>query len=191
MKFSVSFSALVVFLVAHLFVSSARLNSNEAEEVAIMSDEELAAMGHPMYHHNVAEDEEVDLDHHERMLQSGCAMQVVGVKTSEYNVDWKNGEFQNGICPVYTQNFKTKLGSWWWLWANAGQGSSWRVYGTMMIVYNPRESVAMGFANTQLYYPITGGFKKDNSCPKGYVDFWKQEGDKRYYRIYMCQACSV
>jgi hypothetical protein len=46
---------------------------------------------------------------------------------------------------------------WWWDWAVFRGTNYERSYGTMMIEYNPKESITFGFSVTQSYYPISGG----------------------------------
>jgi len=84
-----------------------------------------------------------------------------------------------------------KIGDWWWDWAVQRQSQGSVYYGTMMIEYNDKESIAFGFSSTQEYYPITGGFLEDNTCPHGYVRFnySEEDGDKRVYQLYLCNAC--
>jgi len=114
---------------------------------------------------------------------------------NDSDVDFKDGDFQFGICPIYRPNGDTlgsQIGNWWWDWA-VQRGSDYSVYyGTMMIEWNVRESIAFGFSSTQSYWPVTGGFLSDNSCPHGYVRFDRSTdgGDTRFYKLYLCgEAC--
>jgi hypothetical protein len=80
------------------------------------------------------------------------------VYESEYDVDYKDGDFQIGVTPIYRpSNLNDKIGVWWWDWAVFRGTNYERSYGTMMIEYNPQESITFGFSVTQSYYPISGG----------------------------------
>ena len=171
-----------------VFASLALCTGAITEEDVAQHD--FAALGHPMYHMRIPENEE----EHGRMLQSGCQSQVLVVKTSEYNVDYMGGSWQYGVAPIYRQSNTTvgaSIGKWFWDWALSGTTvATYRAYGTMMVEYDPQQSVAFGFSNTQTNYPVTGGYLNSNSCPNGYVTFNNQIGDTRYYRLYLCSPCS-
>ena len=154
-----------------------------------------AAAGHPMFvQKSLAEELGSDQTfydgEHERLLQNGCTQRVVAVYESEYDVDFKDGDFQIGVTPIYKpSNLQDSIGDWWWDWAVFRNTNYERSYGTMMIEYNPRESLTFGFSVTQSYYPISGGYLTANQCPGGYAAFQQQDGDVRYYMLYICSGC--
>lgn len=123
------------------------------------------------------------------------------------DVDYKDGDFEFGRTSIYEPNFLlnrewtdnsdneqdrlTEIGVWWWDWA-IQRGSDYQIfYGTMMIEWNRKESIAFGFSSTQDYYAITGGYLEDNACPNGYVRFDRstQNGDVRFYELFVCGGC--
>ena len=156
-----------------------------------------AAAGHPMFvqkplTEDLGSDEAAfhDGEEHERVLQNGCTQRVVAVYESAYDVDFKDGDFQIGVTPIYKpSNLQDAIGNWWWDWAVFRGTNYERSYGTMMIEYNPRESLTFGFSVTQSYYPISGGYLTTNQCPGGYATFQQQDGDVRYYMLYICKGC--
>jgi hypothetical protein len=142
-----------------LFVSAAKVSQEEADK--------YAAAGHPMFIKEPVHDaDRHDADPHEsdpdndRMLQDGggCTQRVVAVYESAYDVDYKDGDFQIGVTDIYRpNNLNDSIGKWWWDWAVFRGTNYERSYGTMMIEYNPKESITFGFSVTQSYYPISGG----------------------------------
>ena len=86
---------------------------------------------------------------------------MVAVYESEYNVDYKHGDFQIGVTDIYDpDDLDESIGKWWWDWAilRSEDDDDEPSYGTMMIEYNPKESITFGFSVTQSYYPISGGY---------------------------------
>jgi hypothetical protein len=163
-------SAAAALLLLAVLALSARCAIAAAVEAARVSPEDarrFAEAGHPMYieaaRPPIAAEEEEEYQRNEpdrRVQEDGaCTMRVVAVKVSEYDVDYKGGDFQVGVTPIYRpDNLDDKIGKWWWDWA-VFRGSNYeRSYGTMMIEYNPQESITFGFSWTQSYYPITGGY---------------------------------
>ena len=70
-----------------------------------------AAAGHPLFRQeplDAADQSDHDID---RDLQSGCAQRVVAVYLSEYDMDYKDGDFQIGVTPIYSpDNLKDSIG---------------------------------------------------------------------------------
>jgi hypothetical protein len=130
----------------------------------------FAEAGHPMFRREPAEDGEGHWRNgHERHMQQKqgqaledgkCTQRTVVVKESEYDVDYKDGDFQIGVTPLYRPGNVDgdPIGNWWWDWAVFRGTDYERSYGTMMIEYSDHwESLTFGFSVTQTFYPITGG----------------------------------
>jgi hypothetical protein len=130
----------------------------------------FAEVGHPMFLRDPLDSEEHRRNEHDRLMQQGqwqqtlqgdaCTQRIVAVKESEYDVDFKDGDFQIGVTPIYRPDDLNgdMIGRWWWDWAVFRGTEYQRSYGTMMIEYsNHRESLTFGFSVTQSYYPINGG----------------------------------
>jgi hypothetical protein len=123
----------------------------------------FAAAGHPMFTKNGQADSENEHESiHDRQTQeNGCKKRVVTVYESDYNVDYKHGDFQIGVTDIYeADDLDKSIGKWWWDWAvlRSEDDDDRPSYGTMMIEYNAKESITFGFSTTQSYYPISGGY---------------------------------
>jgi hypothetical protein len=138
-----------------LIVSAGKVSQDDANA--------FAAAGHPMFIKNGQADiESEDENFHDRQTQeNGCKKRVVTVYESDYNVDYKHGDFQIGVTDIYeSDDLEESIGKWWWDWAvlRSEDDDDRPSYGTMMIEYNAKESITFGFSTSQSYYPISGGY---------------------------------
>lgn len=173
----------------HVFLAVALVMSMACADLTV---KQLESTGHPMYRSTLPwsdEERKLRAEEKHRMLQNGCQYSTLYVNYSQYTVDFMGGTHQYGVSPLYlNENYTSSAGKWWWEWATAGNLSTgtYREYGTMMIEYNPEESIVFDYTNTQIYWPITGGYLKTNSCPAGYARNEQQVGDIKSFGLYMC-----